>query len=102
MTLSHDRKADLLSAARLFDGVDAAGMARLAAVVDEHLAPEINRKVESERGDPESAFAEGGIQVDETYGLPPELTLEELGLSLDWREEFDRASDEHRERSRAG
>ena len=35
MTLSHDRRAELLSAARLFDGVDAAGMARLAAVVVE-------------------------------------------------------------------
>ena len=35
MTLSHDRRTELLSAARLFDGVDAAGMARLAAVVVE-------------------------------------------------------------------
>jgi len=35
MTLSSDRRAELLSAARLFDGVDAAGMARLAAVVVE-------------------------------------------------------------------
>ena len=35
MTLSHDRRAELLSAARLFDRVDAAGMARLAAVVVE-------------------------------------------------------------------
>lgn len=35
MTLSHDRRAELLAAARLFDGVDAAGMARLAAVVVE-------------------------------------------------------------------
>jgi alanyl-tRNA synthetase len=41
------------------------------------------------------------FRLFETYGLPPELTLEELGLSLDWRDEFDRASDEHRERSRA-
>src|SRR5467141_2887818 len=40
--------------------------------VDEHLAPETNQKVESERGDPEKAFAESGIQVDQTYGLPPE------------------------------
>jgi len=35
MTLSSDRRAELLSAARLFDGVDAAGMARLAEVVVE-------------------------------------------------------------------
>jgi CRP-like cAMP-binding protein len=35
MTLSHDRRTELLSAARLFDGVDADGMARLAAVVVE-------------------------------------------------------------------
>jgi CRP-like cAMP-binding protein len=32
MTLTLDRKAELLSAARLFDGVDAAGMDRIAAV----------------------------------------------------------------------
>jgi CRP-like cAMP-binding protein len=32
MTLTHDRKSELLSAARLFDGVDAEGMARIAAV----------------------------------------------------------------------
>jgi CRP-like cAMP-binding protein len=35
MTLSSDRRAELLSAATLFEGVDAAGMARLAAVVVE-------------------------------------------------------------------
>jgi xanthine dehydrogenase YagR molybdenum-binding subunit len=40
--------------------------------VEEHLAPETNHKVESERGDPDNAFAEAEIQVDETYGLPPE------------------------------
>jgi len=40
--------------------------------VDERLAPETNQKVESERGDPEKAFAEAGIRVDQTYGLPPE------------------------------
>jgi xanthine dehydrogenase YagR molybdenum-binding subunit len=40
--------------------------------VDERLAPETNRKVESERGDAKKAFAEAEIQVDETYGLPPE------------------------------
>jgi xanthine dehydrogenase YagR molybdenum-binding subunit len=40
--------------------------------VDERLAPETNKKVESERGDAKKAFAEAEIQVDETYGLPPE------------------------------
>jgi xanthine dehydrogenase YagR molybdenum-binding subunit len=40
--------------------------------VDERLAPETNQKVESERGDPEKAFAEAEIRVDQTYGLPPE------------------------------
>jgi len=40
--------------------------------VDERLAPETNQKVESERGDPGKAFAEAEIQVDQTYGLPPE------------------------------
>jgi hypothetical protein len=32
VTLTLDRKAELLSAARLFDGVDAVGMDRIAAV----------------------------------------------------------------------
>jgi xanthine dehydrogenase YagR molybdenum-binding subunit len=40
--------------------------------VDAHLEAEITSKVESERGDPAKAFAEAEIQVDETYGLPPE------------------------------
>jgi xanthine dehydrogenase YagR molybdenum-binding subunit len=40
--------------------------------VDERLAPETHHKVESERGEAEKAFAEAGIQLDETYGLPPE------------------------------
>ena len=35
MTLTRDRKADLLAAARLFDGVDAQGMERIAAVAVE-------------------------------------------------------------------
>lgn len=39
MTLSNDRRAELLSAARLFDGVDEAGMDRLAAVVVEVDVP---------------------------------------------------------------
>ncbi|WP_053227150.1 alanine--tRNA ligase-related protein [Solirubrobacter soli] len=41
------------------------------------------------------------FRLFETYGLPPELTLEELGVSPGgWREDFDRAASEHRERSR--
>lgn len=35
MTLTHDRKSAVLSAARLFDGVDADGMDRIAAVAVE-------------------------------------------------------------------
>ena len=35
MTLTRDRRAELLSAARLFDGVDAEGMDRIAAVAVE-------------------------------------------------------------------
>jgi len=35
MTLTRDRKADLLSAARLFEGVDAEGMDRIASVAVE-------------------------------------------------------------------
>lgn len=35
MTLTRDRKSELLSAARLFDGVDADGMDRIAAVAVE-------------------------------------------------------------------
>jgi alanyl-tRNA synthetase len=41
------------------------------------------------------------FRLFETYGLPPELTLEELDVTADgWRGEFDRAAHEHRERSR--
>jgi alanyl-tRNA synthetase len=41
------------------------------------------------------------FRLFETYGLPPELTLEELGTELDWREGFAAAQEEHRRRSRA-
>jgi alanyl-tRNA synthetase len=42
------------------------------------------------------------FRLFETYGLPPELTLEELGVAPGgWREGFERAAAEHRERSRA-
>jgi CRP-like cAMP-binding protein len=40
MTLTRDRKADLLSAARLFEGVDAEGMDRIAAVAVEVEFPD--------------------------------------------------------------
>jgi alanyl-tRNA synthetase len=41
------------------------------------------------------------FRLFETYGLPPELTLEELGVPAPgWEEEYSRARDEHRERSR--
>jgi xanthine dehydrogenase YagR molybdenum-binding subunit len=40
--------------------------------VDSQLAPEINRKVESERGDAAKAFDAAEIRVDQTYGLPVE------------------------------
>jgi CRP/FNR family transcriptional regulator, cyclic AMP receptor protein len=49
MTLTRDRKTDLLSAARLFDGVDAEGMDRVAAVAVEVEFPAghvINRQGE--------------------------------------------------------
>ena len=49
MTLTLDRKTDLLSTARLFDGVDAEGMDRIAAVAIEVEFPAghvINRQGE--------------------------------------------------------
>jgi xanthine dehydrogenase YagR molybdenum-binding subunit len=39
--------------------------------VKEHLPPETNPKVESERGDAAKAFEAAEIQVDQTYDLPP-------------------------------
>ena len=43
------------------------------------------------------------FRLFETYGLPPELTLEELGVNPGgWRDGFDRAASEHRERSQRG
>jgi alanyl-tRNA synthetase len=42
------------------------------------------------------------FRLFETFGLPPELTLEELGVDVPgWRLEFDAASAWHRERSRS-
>jgi alanyl-tRNA synthetase len=49
------------------------------------------------------SVVDGGelYRLFETYGLPPELTLEELGVPAPgWEEEFSRARDEHRARSR--
>jgi xanthine dehydrogenase YagR molybdenum-binding subunit len=40
--------------------------------VNGQLAPETNRKTESERGDPAKAFGEAEVRVDQTYDLPPE------------------------------
>jgi alanyl-tRNA synthetase len=40
------------------------------------------------------------FRLFETYGFPPELTAEDLGGLDGWQDEFDRASQEHRERSR--
>ena len=40
------------------------------------------------------------FRLFETYGFPPELTVEELGGLSGWEEEFERAAHEHRERSR--
>jgi alanyl-tRNA synthetase len=43
------------------------------------------------------------FRLFETYGLPPELTLEELGVNPGgWRDGFNRAASEHRERSQRG
>jgi xanthine dehydrogenase YagR molybdenum-binding subunit len=40
--------------------------------VDAQLAPETNQAIESERGDAAKAFDQAQVQVDQTYGLPPE------------------------------
>ena len=42
------------------------------------------------------------FRMFETYGFPPELTVEELGGLPGWEEELGRAAQEHRERSRVG
>src|SRR3982074_1732120 len=39
---------------------------------DGPAAPETNQAIESERGDAAKAFDEAQVQVDQTYGLPPE------------------------------
>ena len=75
MTLSHDRRAELLSAARLFDGVDAAGMARLAAVVVEVDFPRDH--VIARQGDIGSGLfviTSGGVRV-----IRDGLQIAELG-----------------------
>ncbi|MDB5856482.1 MAG: aldehyde oxidase and xanthine dehydrogenase molybdopterin binding protein, partial [Ramlibacter sp.] len=40
--------------------------------VDAQLAPETSHRIESERGDAAKGFDEAQVQLDETYGLPPE------------------------------
>ena len=64
MTLTLDRKTDLLSAARLFDGVDAQGMDRIAAVAAEVEFPAghvINRQ--GEIGTGFFVIVSGGVRV---------------------------------------
>jgi len=64
MTLTLDRKTDLLSAARLFDGVDAEGMDRIAAVAVEVEFPAghvINRQ--GEIGTGFFVIVSGGVRV---------------------------------------
>jgi CRP/FNR family cyclic AMP-dependent transcriptional regulator len=64
MTLTRDRKTDLLSAARLFDGVDADGMGRIAAVAVEVEFPAghvINRQ--GEIGTGFFVVVTGGVRV---------------------------------------
>ena len=40
--------------------------------VDDHLTPAGKLEVESLRGDPDRAFAQGAVTVDETYVTPSE------------------------------
>jgi len=64
MTLTLDRKAELLATARLFDGVDEAGMARIADVAVEVAVPEGH--VIARQGDIASGLfviASGGVRV---------------------------------------
>ena len=64
MTLTLDRKTDLLSTARLFDGVDAEGMDRIAAVAVEVEFPAghvINRQ--GEIGTGFFVIVSGGVRV---------------------------------------
>jgi CRP-like cAMP-binding protein len=64
MTLTRDRKTDLLSTARLFDGVDAEGMDRIAAVAIEVEFPA--GQVINRQGDIGTGFfviVSGGVRV---------------------------------------
>ena len=64
MTLTRVRKTDLLSAARLFDGVDADGMDRIAAVAVEVEFP--TGHVINRQGDIGTGFfvvVTGGVRV---------------------------------------
>ena len=64
MTLTLDRKAELLSAARLFDGVDAEGMDRIAAVAVQVDFPA--NHVVARQGEIGTGFfviVEGGVRV---------------------------------------
>ena len=64
MTLTRDRKTDLLSTARLFDGVDAEGMDRIASVAIEVEFPA--GQVINRQGDIGTGFfviVSGGVRV---------------------------------------
>lgn len=64
MTLTRDRKTDLLSAARLFDGIDAEGMDRIAGVAVEVEFPA--GQVINRQGDIGTGFfvvVSGGVRV---------------------------------------
>ena len=70
MTLTRDRKADLLSAARLFDGVDAEGMERIAEVAVEVVFPA--EHVIARQGDIGTGFfvvVEGAVRVVRDGGV---------------------------------
>jgi CRP-like cAMP-binding protein len=70
MTLTRDRKADLLSAARLFDGVDAEGMERIAEVAVEIEFPA--EHVIARQGDIGTGFfvvVEGAVRVVRDGGV---------------------------------
>jgi CRP-like cAMP-binding protein len=70
MTLTRDRKADLLSAARLFDGVDAEGMERIAEVAVEVEFPA--EHVIARQGDIGTGFfvvVEGAVRVVRDGGV---------------------------------
>ncbi len=64
MTMTHERKADLLATARLFDGVDPAGMDRIAAAAVEVAFPAGHVIVhQGEIGTGFFVVTDGGVRV---------------------------------------